>query len=108
MKVVYSAGHLSHRARRVLTIGTFDGVHVGHQKILKTLVRTARRLKAKSVILTFRDHPQKVLRPQRPMPLLISLNGMAKSLYLQLEEGQFVAWVGNIGIDTSQHVSQVA
>ena len=75
MKVVYSAGHLSHRARRVLTIGTFDGVHVGHQKILKTLVRTARRLKAKSVILTFRDHPQKVLRPQRPMPLLISLNG---------------------------------
>ena len=46
-----------------LTIGSFDGVHIGHQQIIKTLVKGAKAENAASVIVTFFPHPAKVLRP---------------------------------------------
>jgi len=45
-----------------LTIGSFDGVHKGHQQIIRTLVESARQSAASSVVLTFFPHPVKVLR----------------------------------------------
>lgn len=45
-----------------LTIGSFDGVHAGHQKIIKTLVEGANKSDSASVVLTFFPHPIKVLR----------------------------------------------
>ena len=45
----------------VVTIGTFDGVHAGHQKIIKRLVDSARANNLESVILTFFPHPRMVL-----------------------------------------------
>ncbi len=47
----------------VLTIGTFDGVHLGHQKIIKHLNREAERLGGESVLFTFYPHPRMVLYP---------------------------------------------
>ena len=47
----------------VLTIGTFDGVHVGHQKILKRLKEEAERHGGESVLFTFHPHPRLVLDP---------------------------------------------
>ncbi len=55
------------------TIGIFDGVHRGHQRILKKLVSEARRLKTKALVITFFPHPRKVLNPGAKVPLLISL-----------------------------------
>jgi riboflavin kinase/FMN adenylyltransferase len=46
----------------VVTIGTFDGVHVGHQKILKNIARIADEHKLKSVVVTFWPHPRFVLK----------------------------------------------
>lgn len=46
----------------VVTIGTFDGVHIGHQKIIKHLIDTAKQNHLKSVILTFFPHPKMVLQ----------------------------------------------
>ena len=46
-----------------ITIGSFDGVHIGHQQIIKTLVEGAKAENASSVIVTFFPHPAKVLRP---------------------------------------------
>jgi riboflavin kinase/FMN adenylyltransferase len=46
-----------------VTIGSFDGVHIGHQQIIKTLVEGAKAEKSASVIVTFFPHPAKVLRP---------------------------------------------
>lgn len=49
----------------ILTIGTFDGVHLGHQKILKKLNEIRQRTGLNSVILTFDPHPRKVLFPDQ-------------------------------------------
>lgn len=48
--------------RRVLTIGTFDGIHLGHRSILDALLDAARQKEAGSLVITFDPHPQQVLR----------------------------------------------
>jgi riboflavin kinase/FMN adenylyltransferase len=54
----------------VVSIGNFDGVHVGHARIVARLVEMARSLAVPAVILTFEPHPARLLRPeQAPMPL---------------------------------------
>lgn len=47
----------------VLTIGTFDGVHLGHRKIINALCDRAKAMKGESVIFTFDPHPRKVVAP---------------------------------------------
>jgi riboflavin kinase/FMN adenylyltransferase len=49
----------------VVTIGTFDGVHLGHQEILKTLISEAEKCGGESVLLTFYPHPRMVLFPEQ-------------------------------------------
>jgi riboflavin kinase/FMN adenylyltransferase len=48
----------------VVTIGTFDGVHLGHQKILQTLLDEAHGIDGESVLLTFYPHPRMILYPE--------------------------------------------
>lgn len=48
----------------VLTIGTFDGIHLGHQKIIKNLIQEAEATNSDSVLLTFFPHPRMVLFPE--------------------------------------------
>src|SRR5690606_20716125 len=48
----------------VVTSGTFDGVHVGHQKILTRLKEIARQINGDSVVITFWPHPRLVLHPE--------------------------------------------
>jgi len=48
----------------VLTVGTFDGVHLGHNKIIERLILEAKKTKGESVILTLHPHPRKVLFPE--------------------------------------------
>jgi riboflavin kinase/FMN adenylyltransferase len=54
----------------VLGLGNFDGLHQGHQKLLKHVLEKARQLKGISAVLTFREHPQHVLHPKAKQPLL--------------------------------------
>ncbi len=49
----------------VLTVGNFDGVHLGHQRILESVVEQARALQGTAVVMTFDPHPARVLAPQR-------------------------------------------
>src|SRR5579871_1021439 len=56
--------------RTVLTLGNFDGVHVGHQAIVRLAVETAARLGGCPVALTFEPHPVAVLAPDRAPPLI--------------------------------------
>ncbi len=48
----------------VVTIGTFDGVHIGHQKIISRLIEVAKQKKGETVILTFFPHPRMILHPE--------------------------------------------
>ena len=45
----------------IVTIGTFDGVHLGHQAILKDMVKTAKEISGETVVITFYPHPRQVL-----------------------------------------------
>jgi riboflavin kinase / FMN adenylyltransferase len=54
----------------VLTIGNFDGVHLGHQAIFRTLCQRAGQIGGTSVVLTFDPHPLKILAPERCPPLI--------------------------------------
>ncbi|MCC6545009.1 MAG: bifunctional riboflavin kinase/FAD synthetase [Nitrospirae bacterium] len=57
----------------VVTIGNFDGVHLGHQELLKRVIKRADEINAVSVVITFEPHPAKVLRPDKAPCQLISL-----------------------------------
>src|SRR4030067_2072698 len=57
----------------VVTIGNFDGVHLGHQELLNRVIRRAAEINGVSVVITFEPHPAKVLRPERAPRQLISL-----------------------------------
>jgi riboflavin kinase/FMN adenylyltransferase len=56
-----------------VTIGNFDGIHLGHQAILRTVVGRARALSGEAVVYTFEPHPRKVLRPESAPALLTTL-----------------------------------
>ena len=54
----------------VITIGTFDGVHAGHQKIIERLIATAKVNNMESAILTFFPHPRMVLQKEGELKLI--------------------------------------
>src|SRR4051794_18400709 len=56
--------------RSVVTIGSYDGVHRGHQLIIRHAVDRACELGVPSVVVTFDPHPSEVVRPGSPPPLL--------------------------------------
>ncbi len=58
----------------VVTIGTFDGVHIGHQKIIKRLINTGKDEGLQSVILTFFPHPRMVLQKDSNIKLINTLD----------------------------------
>jgi riboflavin kinase/FMN adenylyltransferase len=74
LEVVRGTAALRRRlVRPVLTIGNFDGVHLGHRAILDTVIERARALDGEAVLYTFDPHPRKVLQPQRAPELLATM-----------------------------------
>jgi len=57
----------------LLTVGVFDGVHLGHKYLISELVTQARQQDLLSGVVTFRQHPQEVLQPQTRLPFLTDL-----------------------------------
>jgi riboflavin kinase/FMN adenylyltransferase len=54
----------------IVTLGNFDGIHLGHQRIFEKVKEEARRLAGESVVITFEPHPLKILSPEQCPPLL--------------------------------------
>lgn len=68
---IFSAIDSFHSAKKtIVTIGTFDGVHVGHRKIVEKLIENAKNRNVESAILTFFPHPRMVLQDQNEIQLL--------------------------------------
>jgi riboflavin kinase/FMN adenylyltransferase len=74
MKIIHAASELKSEGRRVcLAIGFFDGVHLGHQQIIRQTIADAQQHEALSLVVTFDCHPNTVVAPQRVPPLIYSL-----------------------------------
>ena len=73
MKIYKEIKDLKEELKRpVLTIGNFDGVHLGHQAILKKIVSRAKEADGRSIVFTFEPHPLKVLAPDKDIRLITS------------------------------------
>lgn len=70
MKVIENYKNFDSSKKTIVTIGTFDGVHIGHQKIIEQLVSTAKKENCKSVVLTFFPHPRMVLQKDNAIKLI--------------------------------------
>jgi len=70
MKKINGVKNFSINSPSILTLGTFDGVHKGHQKILKKLKYEAKKDNLKSIVLTFFPHPRTVLNPDFNLKLI--------------------------------------
>lgn len=74
MKIFNSINTFQATKPTIVTIGTFDGVHLGHQKILKQIVQSALALNCESLVLTFFPHPRTILQEDTEMKQLNTLN----------------------------------
>ncbi len=54
----------------VITLGNFDGIHLGHQELVRMVIKRAKEIKGQSMVVTFRPHPLKVLAPEKCPPLI--------------------------------------
>src|SRR6266446_5527929 len=64
----------------VLTLGVFDGLHLGHQLIMQTVVERARAIDAVTTVITFEPHPRAVLHPESAPPLLQTFDQKIEAL----------------------------
>ena len=70
MRIIHTEAEFTGRAS-VVALGMFDGVHIGHQALIRQAVALARELAAESVVCTFDRHPLAVVKPEfAPKPLL--------------------------------------
>ena len=80
MKIINNLSNYKSNKKSFVTIGTFDGVHIGHQKVIKNLVKNAAKNNATSVLLTFFPHPRMVLQKNANIKLINTIDERVKLL----------------------------
>ena len=88
MKIITDLSEISKPLKNVvLTIGNFDGVHIGHQALFNQVIEKAKNINGTSVVVTFEPHPIRVIKSNKHFPLI--------TLYEQKVE-----LIGATGVDT--------
>jgi riboflavin kinase/FMN adenylyltransferase len=80
LKIIHAISNFSSEEKTFVTIGTFDGVHFGHQQIIKKLVNEAKKKGGKSVLLTFFPHPRMVLQKDSSLELINTIDERSELL----------------------------
>ena len=80
MEVIHNISNYRPQKPAILTIGTFDGVHFGHQKILRNLVVEAKKQNLCAIVLTFFPHPRMVLQKETQLKMIDTLEEKTKLL----------------------------
>ena len=70
MKITHGFSNFSSIKKTIITIGTFDGVHLGHQKVIKQLLNSSKKEDEVSLLLTFFPHPRMVLQKNSSLKLI--------------------------------------
>ena len=78
MVTVQSISKYDKKQNTVITIGTFDGVHIGHRKILERLINSAKKENLQATVLTFFPHPRMVLQKDSDIKLLNTMEEKAQ------------------------------
>lgn len=84
MKLFHSINDFQSTKKTILTLGTFDGVHIGHKKILERITQNTENGKYESLVLTFFPHPRMVLQEKSEIRLL---NTITEKIELLQETG---------------------
>src|SRR5437660_7904732 len=80
MKLFHGTDNAEIARPTVLTLGVFDGLHLGHQLIMSTVVERARACRAVPTVITFDPHPRAVLHPESAPPLLQTFDQKIEAL----------------------------
>jgi riboflavin kinase/FMN adenylyltransferase len=80
LEIIKNSSNFSSSEQTFVTIGTFDGVHYGHQQIIEKLVSEAKKANKKSVVLTFFPHPRMVLQKDNSLELINTIDERATLL----------------------------
>ncbi|HEX8014192.1 MAG TPA: bifunctional riboflavin kinase/FAD synthetase [Flavobacterium sp.] len=80
MKLFHSITDFHSTKKTILTLGTFDGVHIGHKKILERITQNTENGKYESLVLTFFPHPRMVLQEKSEIKLLNTISEKSKLL----------------------------
>ncbi len=74
----------------IIALGTFDGVHLGHQELIKHVLKIADHKNLKPIIVTFFPHPSHILSPEKPLKLINSIDERVKLIKGQGIESVYV------------------
>ncbi len=90
MKVYKSIEKFSSSLRSIVTIGTFDGIHIGHRYILKNLMEISKKNNEESIVITFNPHPRYVLQKENQELKLINTTKEKEQLLEEIGIEHFI------------------
>lgn len=90
MEIIRNILHHDRLPHPIVSLGNFDGIHLGHQEILRRVGQEAKTRQGTSLVMTFHPHPLAVLRTDRPLALILSLREKLNQLARLGVQGVFL------------------